>query len=477
MTHDIAIIGGGIVGLGTALALSEQSAPRLVVLEAEGKLAQHQTGHNSGVIHSGLYYKPGSLKAKNCAEGRELMYRYCAENGIAHERCGKVVVATGERELPALAELERRGIANGLQGVRRLGRTRSASTSRTSPGSPGCSCPRRASSITNRWPSPTPPGRGRGGDVRLDAKVVGCRRSGSEFVLTTTQGEVTCRSLVNCAGLQSDRVARLCGVDPGLQIVPFRGEYYDLGRSAADLVKNLIYPVPGPAVPVPRRPLHPDDRTAAWRPGRTPCSRSAARATRGRASARKTCCEMLGYRGSGGWPASITTWARRDVPVAQQAGVPEGAAAAGPGIAVGRTSTRPGRGCGPRRSTRTARRWTTSGSSRPSGWCTCSTPRPRRRRRRSASAGRSPAWREELRSGEARSGCVRNGDNQSRARSGAEPARRSGVSGARDSPPRGDLKRARCRRTAYSAPLRGPSLAPLPFRSVRGSDNAAPAVS
>src|SRR6478735_4016415 len=121
MTHDIAIIGGGIVGLGTALALSEQTSARLVVLEAEGKLAAHQTGHNSGVIHSGLYYKPGSLKAKNCAEGRELMYRYCAENGIAHERCGKVVVATAEHELPALAELERRGAANGLTGIRRLG--------------------------------------------------------------------------------------------------------------------------------------------------------------------------------------------------------------------------------------------------------------------------------------------------------------------------------------------------------------------
>src|SRR3954468_11362091 len=120
MTHDIAIIGGGIVGLGTALALTERTGARLIVLEAEGKVAAHQTGHNSGVIHSGLYYKPGSLKARNCAEGRDLMYRYCEENGIAHERCGKVVVATAERELPALAELERGGTANGLKGIRRL---------------------------------------------------------------------------------------------------------------------------------------------------------------------------------------------------------------------------------------------------------------------------------------------------------------------------------------------------------------------
>src|SRR5215208_2440775 len=109
MTHDIAIIGGGIVGLGTALALTQQTSARLVVLEAEGKLAAHQTGHNSGVIHSGLYYKPGSLKAKNCIEGREAMYRFAEEYGIAHDNCGKLVVATSEKEIPALDRLEERG--------------------------------------------------------------------------------------------------------------------------------------------------------------------------------------------------------------------------------------------------------------------------------------------------------------------------------------------------------------------------------
>jgi (S)-2-hydroxyglutarate dehydrogenase len=250
MTHDIAIIGGGIVGLGTALALSEQSATRLVVLEAEGKLAAHQTGHNSGVIHSGLYYKAGSLKAKNCAEGRELMYRYCAENGIAHERCGKVVVATDERELPALAELERRGIANGLQGVRRLGPEEIREHEPHVAGIAGLLVPETGivdyKQVAESYAAKV---RARGGDVRLDAKLVGFRRSGSEFVLTTTQGDVTCRSLVNCAGLQSDRVARLCGVDPKLQIVPFRGEYYDLVPKRWGLVKNLIYPVPDPRFP------------------------------------------------------------------------------------------------------------------------------------------------------------------------------------------------------------------------------------
>ena len=250
MTHDIAIIGGGIVGLGTALALSERTGARLVVLEAEGKLAQHQTGHNSGVIHSGLYYKPGSLTARTCADGREFMYRYCAENGIAHERCGKVVVATEERELPALAELERRGLANGLKGIRRLTPAEIREHEPHVAGIAGLFVAETgivdykqvAESYATRV-------RHHGGHVWLEAKLVGFRRSGSEFVLTTTQGEITCRSLVNCAGLQSDRVARLCGVDPGLQIIPFRGEYYDLVPERWGLVRNLIYPVPDPRFP------------------------------------------------------------------------------------------------------------------------------------------------------------------------------------------------------------------------------------
>src|SRR5260370_5985236 len=119
-SYDIAVIGGGIVGLASAMALTARHRNSLIVLEAEDRVAAHQTGHNSGVIHSGLYYKPGSLKAKNCVEGRDALYRFCAENGIAHERCGKVVVAIDEREIPALEELERRGRATGLQGLRRL---------------------------------------------------------------------------------------------------------------------------------------------------------------------------------------------------------------------------------------------------------------------------------------------------------------------------------------------------------------------
>src|SRR5919106_2015742 len=118
--YDVAVIGGGIIGLATAMVLKSSSQASLIMLEAENRLGAHQTGHNSGVIHSGLYYKPGSLKARNCVEGREAMYRFCQEHGIAHDRCGKVVVATSPSELPALDELERRGAANGLLGLRRL---------------------------------------------------------------------------------------------------------------------------------------------------------------------------------------------------------------------------------------------------------------------------------------------------------------------------------------------------------------------
>jgi (S)-2-hydroxyglutarate dehydrogenase len=250
VSFDIAIIGGGIVGLGTAVALTRQTTARLIVLEAETKLAAHQTGHNSGVIHSGLYYKPTSLKARNCVEGRELMYRYCAENGIAHERCGKIVVATNENELPALAELERRGAANGLQGMRRLDPQELQEHEPHVNGIAGLFVAETgivdykqvAESFARKV-------REFGGDVRVNQQVLSCRQSGSEFVLGTTQGDIACRGIVNCAGLQSDRVAKMCGVAPGVQIVPFRGEYYELVPEKWSLVRNLIYPVPDPRFP------------------------------------------------------------------------------------------------------------------------------------------------------------------------------------------------------------------------------------
>ncbi len=255
--YDIAIIGGGIVGMATAMALvqqsrgADQSPVKLVVLEAEDHLAAHQTGHNSGVIHSGLYYKPGSLKARNCVEGRQAMYRFCEEYGIAHDNCGKLVVATSEKEIPALDRLEERGKANGLEGLQRLNSP--AELHEYEPhvaGIAGLHVKQTGivdyNQVTDTYGKIV---RENGGEVRLNSRVNEVHRQNGEITLVTPSGEVCARNLINCAGLQSDRVARMCGVDPKLQIVPFRGEYYEIAHDREYLVKNLIYPVPDPNFP------------------------------------------------------------------------------------------------------------------------------------------------------------------------------------------------------------------------------------
>ncbi len=248
--YDVAVIGGGIVGMATAMALTQDVHPSLVVLEAEDQLAAHQTGNNSGVIHSGLYYKPGSLKARNCVEGREAMYRFCQDHGIPHERCGKVVVATHEDELPALDKLEQRGHANGLQGLKRLTAEEIEEYEPHVAGIAGLLVPETGIiNYTNVVQVFADQVRENGGDIRTKTQVRGIASHSDEWVLETTQGEVHCRHLINCAGLQSDRIARLCGAEPGLQIIPFRGEYYELKRERWHLVKNLIYPVPDPRFP------------------------------------------------------------------------------------------------------------------------------------------------------------------------------------------------------------------------------------
>lgn len=247
---DVAIIGGGIVGLATALALASRARVSLVVLEAEAQLAAHQTGHNSGVIHSGLYYKPGSLKARNCVEGREALYRFCEEHGVAHEHCGKIVVATSENELPALNELERRGRENGLNGLRRLRAEEIRDYEPHAGGIAGLHA--RETGIVDYvqvahtvaslvWRA--------GGEVRLRSRVRHFHGAADALALETDNGTVDCRNLINCGGLHSDRIARMCGVDPGLRIVPFRGEYYELISNRRSLVRNLIYPVPDPRFP------------------------------------------------------------------------------------------------------------------------------------------------------------------------------------------------------------------------------------
>jgi (S)-2-hydroxyglutarate dehydrogenase len=247
---DVAVVGGGIVGTATAMALTETAGRSVVVIEKEPALAAHQTGNNSGVVHSGLYYKPGSLKAANCAAGREELYRFCEAHGVAHERCGKVVVAVDEAELPALAELERRGTANGLPGLRRISSDEIRELEPHVRALAGLHVPTTGIvdyvAVTRAFADTVT---ARGGDLLLGTRFLRCARDGDCLVLETTAGEIRAHHLINCAGLHSDRVARRCGIDPGLAIVPFRGEYYEVAPERAGLVRNLVYPVPDPRFP------------------------------------------------------------------------------------------------------------------------------------------------------------------------------------------------------------------------------------
>ncbi|MFI5378669.1 MAG: L-2-hydroxyglutarate oxidase [Tepidisphaerales bacterium] len=247
---DVAVIGGGIVGLATAMTLTSEHAISIIVLEAEGALAAHQTGHNSGVIHSGLYYKPGSLKARLCTEGRQSLVNFCQQRNIRHELCGKVVVAISESELPALDELQRRGTAIGLADLRRLSIEEIREREPHAAGIAGLRV--RETGIVNYTRVAEEYAKvlqELGGQVHTSSRVFAVTPSPDAIVLHTTQGEIECRGLVNCAGLQSDRVARMCGLRPQVQIVPFRGEYYKLSQDAWRLCKHLIYPVPDPAFP------------------------------------------------------------------------------------------------------------------------------------------------------------------------------------------------------------------------------------
>jgi L-2-hydroxyglutarate oxidase len=248
--YDIAIIGGGIVGTSTAMYLQRKGKFSVIVLEAEESLASHQTGNNSGVIHSGLYYKPGSLKAKNCVLGRELMYRFCEENNIEHKRCGKLVVATKVQELPALNELEKRGIANGIKGLKRLKAEELKEYEPYVNGIEGIHVPETGivdyTQVTETYAKITLEF---GGEIKTNCRFLSLAKEGSSFILETSNGEVKTKFVVNCGGLQSDRIAKLCGVKPNLQIIPFRGEYYKIKEGKKYLVKNLIYPVPDPRFP------------------------------------------------------------------------------------------------------------------------------------------------------------------------------------------------------------------------------------
>ncbi len=249
-TYDIAIVGGGIIGLATAMALSRGQKHSLLLIEAELALGSHQTGHNSGVIHSGLYYKPGSRKARNCVLGREAMYRFCSEHNIAHEACGKIVVATRREELPALEKLQLRGAANGLSNIRQLTAEELQEYEPHVAGLAGLHVPQTGIvdyvEVAGKFAELATAA---GAEIRKNCRLKGvCHETGG-LVLKTSTETLRCRHLVNCAGLQCDRVARMCGRQPGIKVIPFRGDYYELSPKRTSLVRNLIYPVPDPQFP------------------------------------------------------------------------------------------------------------------------------------------------------------------------------------------------------------------------------------
>lgn len=248
---DVCVVGAGLIGLAVANALADRlQGASLVVVEKESRIASHQSSHNSGVVHSGLYYKPGSLKARLCVEGRSAVYQTCEEAGIAFRRSGKLVIATSESELPALDELERRGRANGLEGLRRIG---PAEIGEIEPAATGVAAlhvpeagvadfPALAEHHATRL-------RDRGGIVSTGSVVTAIRNGDADVQVTAGERRFRARVLINCAGLHSDQVARLAGARPAVRIVPFRGEYYRLSEAAEHLVEGLVYPVPDPRFP------------------------------------------------------------------------------------------------------------------------------------------------------------------------------------------------------------------------------------
>jgi (S)-2-hydroxyglutarate dehydrogenase len=249
--HDIVVVGAGLVGLATALeAARRYPRLRLAVLEKEAEVAAHQTGRNSGVIHSGLYYRPGSLKARLCREGAGMMLEFCRREEIPHQVIGKVVVALEAREVPGLEELHRRGMASGVPGLERIGPERLRELEPHAAGIAALHVPSAAitdyRAVARRCADIL---REQGAEVALGARVESIARHGHETVFETTAGTWRARHAINCAGLHSDRIARLAGERPDLIIIPFRGEYYEVGPEGRHLARGLIYPVPDPAFP------------------------------------------------------------------------------------------------------------------------------------------------------------------------------------------------------------------------------------
>jgi L-2-hydroxyglutarate oxidase LhgO len=248
---DLLIIGTGIVGLATALETTLRFPEMtLAIVEKEDRVAAHQTGHNSGVIHSGLYYKTGSLKARNCVAGAASMKRFCQQHGVPFEECGKLVVATRPEEVPRLEQLHQRGIANGVPDLRMLNREQFREIEPHCDGIRGLQVPTTGivdyTAVAQKYAELI---ESAGGEIVFRAKVLGLREEGDCNIVETSAGTFRARYVINCAGLYSDTITRMAGVHTDLEIIPFRGEYYEVKPERRHLVKALIYPVPDPRFP------------------------------------------------------------------------------------------------------------------------------------------------------------------------------------------------------------------------------------
>ena len=249
--QDVIVIGGGIVGLATALKITQKKPGiKLLLLEKEAELSAHQTGNNSGVIHSGIYYKPGSLKALNCRKGYQQLIDFCEKENIKYELCGKVIVATNENQLPALETLLERGNQNGLKGIKNISKDELNEIEPHVLGIQGIQVPETGiidyKDVSLKYAENIQKS---GGIIQTSEKVIKIIPQKNSVTVETSKGTYECKLLVNCAGLYSDKVAKMTGQKIDVKIIPFRGEYFKLKKERHHLVNNLIYPVPDPAFP------------------------------------------------------------------------------------------------------------------------------------------------------------------------------------------------------------------------------------
>jgi len=251
LNSDVIIIGGGIVGLATALQLKQQNSNlNIIVIEKESELAKHQTGNNSGVIHSGIYYKPGSLKATNCIHGYNLLIDFCRKHEVPFDLCGKIIVATEEKELPLLQNLFTRGQQNGLSNLKMLNVSELKEFEPHVAGIAGISVPQTGivdyKKVAEKYAEQI---KKLGGEIILGEKVIDIQLLADHVIVSTQKKTYPSKLVINCAGLYSDKVARLTSKNVNVKIIPFRGEYFKLKKEKEYLVKNLIYPVPDPNFP------------------------------------------------------------------------------------------------------------------------------------------------------------------------------------------------------------------------------------